>query len=118
MYTARSAWPPGSSSHEAALGEQNAARIPTHYAPDAVVIVNGDTYRGPAEITQMYARLTHDLPEPKWRTHVLVIHDDLAYVEWSCKSARSEVRWGTDTFVVADGHIARQTASFAIVAID
>lgn len=102
-------------SHEAALGEQDAEKVSTHYAEEAVVVVNGDTYRGRKEIALMYARLINDLPDATWRTDVAVIHEDLAYVEWACKSGTSKVEFGTDTFVVINGFITRQTASFSII---
>lgn len=101
-------------SHDAALGEQNAVKVSSHYAEDAVAIVNGITYIGPEQIAFMYAKLITDLPDAVWRTDVAVIHEDLAYVEWTCRSATSEVRFGTDTFVVSNGSIRRQTASFRI----
>lgn len=102
-------------SHEAALGEQNAEKVSSHYAEHALVIVNGDTYRGPREIAEMYARLIRDLPNAAWRTDVAVFHEDLAYVEWACDSSNSKVEFGTDTFIVSNGFITRQTASFSIV---
>lgn len=102
-------------SHEAALGEQNPDKISTHYAKDALVVVNGATYRGPKEIAHFYAKLISDLPDARWRTDVAVIHEDLAYVEWACESAASSVKFGTDTFVVTNGLITRQTASFSII---
>ncbi len=102
-------------SHEAALGEQNPDKISSHYAKDAVVIVNGATYRGPKEIAHIYATLIRDLPDAVWRTDVAVIHEDVAYVEWACESAASRVEFGTDTFVVANGLITRQTASFSVI---
>lgn len=102
-------------SHEAALLAQDAAKVSLHYAPDAVLIVNGQTFRGPDQIAAMYAALIRELPDAAWRTDVAVIHDDLAYVEWACDAATSRVEFGTDTFVVADGRIVRQTASFRIM---
>lgn len=102
-------------SHEAALGEQNVEKVSSHYAEDAVVVVNGDTYRGQKEIALLYGRLINELPNATWRTDVAVIYEDLAYVEWACESGRSKVKFGTDTFIVANGFITRQTASFSIV---
>jgi ketosteroid isomerase-like protein len=102
-------------SHEAALREQNPARISTHYAKDAVAIINGATYRGPKEIAHFYATLINDLPDAAWRTDLAVIHQDLAYVEWACESAASSVKFGTDTFVVTNSFVTRQTASFLII---
>lgn len=102
-------------SHEAALLAQDAARVSQHYAADAVLIVNGQTFRGPDEIAAMYATLIRDLPDAAWRTDVAVVHDDLAYVEWACDAATSRVEFGTDTFLVANGRIIRQTASFRII---
>lgn len=102
-------------SQEAALGEQNAEKVSTHYAKDAVVVVNGDTFHGQKEIALMYARLLNDLPNAIWRTEVAVIHEDLAYVEWACESGTSKVEFGTDTFIATNGFITRQTASFSIV---
>lgn len=103
-------------SHEAALGEQDPAKVSTHYAKDAVAVINGHTYRGPLEIETMYHRLIRDFPDATWRTHVTVIHEDLAYTEWACESATANVEFGTDTFVVANGLIERQTARFVTVA--
>jgi hypothetical protein len=78
---------------------------------------HGDTYRGTAKIIQIYTKLMHDPPDSTRLTHVSVSHDDLACVEWLCKSARSEVRLGTGNLVFADALIACQTACFSIVAI-
>jgi uncharacterized protein (TIGR02246 family) len=103
-------------SHEAALVAQDAVKVSMHYAEDAVLIVNGQTFRGPDGIAAMYAGLIQNLPDAEWRTDVAVIQDDLAYVEWSCTSAASKVEFGIDTFVVADGRIIRQTARFRIIA--
>jgi hypothetical protein len=103
-------------SHEAALGEQDAVKVSTHYAKNAVVIVNGATYLGPKEIAVLYAKLINDLPDAAWRTDVAVIHENLAYVEWACRSATSKVEFGTDTFIISNGLITMQTASFKIVA--
>jgi ketosteroid isomerase-like protein len=103
-------------SHEAALVAQDAVRVSMHYADDAVLIANGKTFRGPDGIAAMYAGLIQDLPDAEWRTDVAVIHDDLAYVEWSCRSAASKVEFGTDTFLVSGGRITRQTASFRVIA--
>ncbi|MGF6346704.1 nuclear transport factor 2 family protein [Variovorax sp. W2I14] len=102
-------------SHEAALREQNPAKISAHYAKDAVAIINGTTYRGPQEIAHFYATLIDDLPDAIWRTDVAVIHQDLAYVEWACESAASSINFGADTFVVTNGFVTRQTASFSII---
>ena len=102
-------------SHEAALGEQNPEKVSAHYAQDAVAVVNGHTYLGPKEIALMYAGLINDLPDATWRTDLAVVHGDLAYVEWACESGTSKVEFGTDTFVVFNGLITRQTASFSIV---
>lgn len=102
-------------SHEAALGEQNPGKISTHYAKNAVVVVNGAMYRGTKEIAHLYETLISDLPDAVWQTDVSVIHEDLAYVEWSCEAAASSVKFGTDTFVVTNGLIKRQTASFSII---
>ena len=77
-------------------------------------MVNGAIYRGPEEVANLYAMLIRDLPDATWRTDVAVIHEDLAYVEWVCESAGSSVEFGTDTFVVTNGLITRQTASFSI----
>jgi ketosteroid isomerase-like protein len=102
-------------SHELALGEQSPDKISAHYAKDAVAIVNGATYRGPEEIAHFYATLIRQLPNATWRTDVAVVDGDLAYVEWACTSAASSVKFGTDTFLVMDGLITRQTASFSII---
>lgn len=79
------------------------------------MIVNGTTYRGRPEIASMYASLIDALPDAVWRTDIAVVHDDLAYVEWACESAAARVEAGTDTFIVVDGYITRQTARFSVI---
>jgi hypothetical protein len=102
-------------SPHAARGQQGPDTISTPNPQEAVVVVNGATYRGPEEIAHLYATLIRDLPDAVWRTDVAVIHDDVAYVEWACRSAAASVKFGTDTFVVKNGLITRQTASFSII---
>lgn len=101
-------------SHEAALDKQDPEKISAHYAEEAVLVANGTIYRGTQEIADFYAALINDLPNATWRTDVAVIDGDLAYVEWACASVGSSVKFGTDTFVVTNGFITRQTASFSI----
>jgi hypothetical protein len=39
----------------------------------------------------------------------LQVEDDLACIVWHARCATADVAFGTDTFVIRDGKIARQT---------
>jgi ketosteroid isomerase-like protein len=105
------------SAHESALVREDAASVASNYDPQAILIVNGETFIGRAEIEGFYERLIRRLPHAAWEADRVCFAADLAYVEWSCRAGSSRVPLGVDTFVVGPAGIVRQTAWFSVIAV-
>lgn len=105
------------SRHESALGQEDAAGVASEYDPNAILIVNGETFVGRDAIQSFYERLIKQLPMASWATDRACFAEDMAYVEWSCRAERARVPQGVDTFVVGPSGIERQTAWFSVISI-
>lgn len=104
--------------HEDALLRQDAGGIAENYCEDALLVANGEVHVGRCAIQAFYASLIESLPSARWYTDRARLIDDMAYVEWSCRSPAARVPIGIDTFVVGPEGIRRQTAWFNIAAVD
>lgn len=104
--------------HEEALLRQDAGGIAANYCEDALLVANGEVHVGRSAIEAFYANLLKSLPSAHWHTDRARLIDDMAYVEWSCRSLAARVPIGVDTFVIGTDGIRRQTAWFNIAAVD
>jgi uncharacterized protein (TIGR02246 family) len=101
--------------HEDALMREDAVAVAENYEEDAVLIVNGDIHIGRLAIQAFYSGLIQSLPAAVWHTDLARFVNDMAYVEWSCRSRALRVPFGVDTYVVGTGGIRRQTAWFHLL---
>jgi uncharacterized protein (TIGR02246 family) len=104
--------------HEDALLREDTGAIAENYDEDAVLVVNGDVHVGRLAIQAFYAGLIKSLPTAVWHTDRARFVNDMAYVEWSCRSPDSRVPFGVDTFVVGPDGIRCQTAWFNILDVE
>ena len=99
--------------HGSALGAEDIEDIVSDYADDAILIVQGRTYRGQQSAREVFTQLLHDLPQASWQLET-VFADDVLYLEWKAQSARAHVDDGTDTFVFQDGKIRVQSVRYTV----
>ncbi|NQV22687.1 MAG: nuclear transport factor 2 family protein [Rhodospirillales bacterium] len=97
--------------HLAAFGSGNVDAILSHYAPGAVIMVPGSVKRGHAEIRAMFDGLVKEFGEPGV-TFEMVNSDvdgETALIVWKAETGKAIYEMGTDTFIVRDGMIVKQT---------
>lgn len=81
------------------------------YDESSVLITPDRTYIGLAEIRQNFVNAFSVFPKDSTTMTLRqsVVKSDLAYIIWSADAPRLKLKFGTDTFVVRDGKILRQT---------
>lgn len=80
------------------------------YADDAVLIAPQGLMRGSAQIRGVFKQLMEDMPPgSQVELKCQEIDDDTAFLLWSGESDRVSIPMGTDTFMIQDGKIHKQT---------
>ena len=89
--------------------------IASDYADDAVLYGEAGVYRGKPQIRGFFQEFIASLPPhaiPQFALRSLRVDGELAYITWS---AGRERPLGTDTFLVRNGKIVRQTYAMHVV---
>lgn len=81
------------------------------YTNESIFITQDATYKGPEEIIGFFAGLMIHFPKQQSRFELdkLVVNNELAYIVWHANTPSLEVPMGTDTFIIKEGKIYRQT---------
>jgi hypothetical protein len=81
------------------------------YADDAVMVSINGTANGKAEIKSLFERVFKVFPKDSsnYETINNVVEGDIAYTVWKCKTPKVEYQFSTNTFIIQDGKIIRQT---------
>lgn len=81
------------------------------YDESSVLITPGETYVGLDAIRRNFENAFAAFPKDSTTMNLqqTVIEGDLAYIIWSATSPRVNLKFGTDTFVIRNGKIVRQT---------
>lgn len=87
-----------------------------NYADNVVVMTGWGVYHGEAGIRELADMLERELPEPEFQYTTELVEGDVAFLEWTGKSATAgtKVTDGADTFVIVDGRIAVQTIHYTV----
>jgi ketosteroid isomerase-like protein len=99
--------------HGQSLGAENLDEIVADYADDAILIVQGKTFRGKDGARQVFIQLLSDVPQATWEL-ATTFADDVLYLEWKAAGGGRKVEDGIDTFVFADGMIRVQTVVYHV----
>lgn len=96
--------------HLKAFGTGDVDVIMTDYADEAVFITPEGVLHGKREIRPLFEGLVEDFP-PGTAIDVKQEHIDgeMAYLVWTAESEKYHVPFATDTLIVRDGEIVRQT---------
>jgi hypothetical protein len=81
------------------------------YTDDSVIITNMGTFRGLDEIEDLFAGLFDEFAREGSRIDLeqKTVEDEYAYIVWDGETPENDYEFCTDTFVVRDGAIHRQT---------
>ena len=98
--------------HLQALGSGQLDEIVRDYAENALLIVPDAAIKGPAAIRTAFQGYLAGIFKPgtyQFTMDTLRVEGDVAYAVWHAECADADIVFGTDTFVVRDGHIQIQT---------
>jgi ketosteroid isomerase-like protein len=97
--------------HLKAFGSGNVKDIMADYSEDSILILPDKTLKGLKEIRPVFEEFTSKLlpPGSDFSMDKMEVHDDLAYIFWKGESKNAKFHVGTDTFIVKNGKILKQT---------
>ena len=100
--------------HGQSLGAEDLEEIVSDYTDDAILVLQGEVYRGKDGARTVFTRLLDDVPRAAWDLNT-VFADDTLYLEWKARSeTRRHIEDGVDTFVFRDGKIRVQTVKYSV----
>ena len=98
--------------HLQALGARNLDAIMEDYTDDAILITPTDIFKGKEALRAFFGWALENLltADVKLTVNKQVAENDLAYIIWEAHSDKLNISTATDTFIVLNGKISRQTA--------
>lgn len=104
-------------SHLSSFLENDLAAVMSDYTDESILITQEKTYKGLQEIKLFFAGLITHFPNQKssFDLDKLVVYDDFAYIVWHAKTPSIEVPLATDTYIINEGKIYRQTFTGQII---
>jgi ketosteroid isomerase-like protein len=81
------------------------------YTDESVLIIPDTTLVGLTALRQHFARVFTVFPKDSTTLQLdkSVIHQDVGYIIWQATAPKIKVTYGTDTFIIQNGKIVRQT---------
>jgi hypothetical protein len=97
--------------HWKTFAENDLVGVMEDYAEESVLITPDKTFVGLDEIRENFEFAFTLFPRDSTRMVLqkTIIEGDLAYIIWSAESPKLNLGFGTDSFVIRDGKIIRQT---------
>lgn len=86
-------------------------------ADDIVVLTGFGVFVGRDQVRVLAELLEAQLPDATFEYTTVVVHDDVAFLEWTADGPTARVRDGADSFVIRDGRIAVQTIHYTVEVI-
>ena len=99
------------SQHIESFLENNLEAVLSDYTNESVLITEEATYTGTEEIRAFFSSLITHFPRQtsKMSLEKMVVDDTLVFIVWRAKTSSLEVPFASDTFIVKEGKIHRQT---------
>lgn len=86
-------------------------------ADDIVVLTGFGVFAGRDQVRVLAELLEAQLPDATFEYTTVLVHDDVAFLEWTADGPTARVRDGADSFVIRDGRIAVQTIHYTVEVI-
>jgi hypothetical protein len=85
--------------------------IMADYTEESVLVTPNNTLKGITEIRDNFARVFTMLPKDSisFKMNKSLVVKDLAYIIWECDAPKIKFVYGSDSFIVQNGKIIRQT---------
>ncbi len=85
-----------------------------NYAEDVVLLTSHGIYRGYEGLRQLAQRLREELPDATFEYRTALIEGEVAFLEWTARSANARIDDGADSYIIRDGRIVAQTIHYTI----
>ena len=97
--------------HLRSFRDNDLEAVMSDYTRESVLITQMATYAGPDEIRTFFTELMTHFPKQgsNFKLDKLIADDGLAYIVWHANTPSLDVTLGTDTFILKEGKIFRQT---------
>ena len=97
--------------HLETFGANDLAGVVSDYTAESVVVTPDSTYTGLEQIENFFAGLFPAFPTEGTTINLdkMVVDNELAYIIWHGDSPVFDVPFATDTFIIVDGKIVKQT---------
>jgi len=87
----------------------------TCYREDSFLITPTAVHRGLEAIRACYGQLRRDLPNARFTYKVVIVEQDVGFVEWSADSDTHQVVDGADSYIIQNGYIRAQTIHSTLI---
>lgn len=97
--------------HWVAFKANNLDETMKDYTDESVLITPNATYRGLSEIRENFVNAFRLFPKDSstFSLDKTIVVKDVGYILWKSKTPSFNLTYGTDTFIIRDGKIVRQT---------
>lgn len=97
--------------HWVAFKENDLEAVMADYTEESILITPDSTYKGIDAIRENFKRAFVAFPREQdpLQLNQTVIEEDVAYIIWQANTSDSDLSFATDTFIIRDGKIIRQT---------
>lgn len=97
--------------HWQAFTNNNLDEVMADYTEESVLITPDATYKGLEQIKNNFVDAYKKFPKDKsvFQLNKTVTDRDVAYIIWQSKTPTFDLKYATDTFIIRNGKIIRQT---------
>lgn len=81
---------------------------------DIVVLTGFGVFTGRDQVRILAELLDAQLPGASFHYTTVVVHGDVAFLEWTASGSTNQVRDGADSFVIRNGRIVVQTIHYTV----
>lgn len=83
-------------------------------ADDIVVLTAFGVFKGRGQVRVLADLLDAQLPGSTFEYTTVLVHGDVAFLEWTADGPTARVRDGADSYVIRDGRIVAQTIHYTV----
>jgi hypothetical protein len=97
--------------HLGSFKENDLQAVISDYTSESVLVTQNAIYKGPDEIKVFFTELIAQFPKQKsnFELDKVTVSDELVYIVWHGRTPFLDIPFATDTFIIKNGKIHRQT---------
>ena len=97
--------------HLTAFGNLDMEEILADYTEKSILLTPNGVVRGVAEVKSLFEGFFEEFGKPgaSFELHTKIVEGEMAYIIWSAETADNVYEFATDTFLIEDAKITRQS---------